>query len=207
MNLSYTPIFRPVTKTEFLGNDDNWFTESDSKDYRIDGERGSDYISTGSGNDTIWAGGNDSRYQGDGSNVWINGGTSIDTGAGNDTINLGTSSPDSLYRMLYGSRDGGGSFAVQTGEGQDRVYVYDIDFVHINASDTDSSRDTFYFSASFDGDAVLDGVDSFDHVALKGGDWDLTSSDNGALLYENDHGGSVTITGITYGYDAPIVTF
>ena len=198
--------YYPPLQTEFLGDADNWFTRTDNRNYRVDAERGSDYISTGSGNDTIWAGGNDSSYQGDGSNVWVEGGTSIDTGAGNDVVNLGASA-QSAVRLVLPWHDGGGSFAVQTGEGQDRVNVYDIDFVHINASDTDRSQDTFYFSASFDGDAVLDGVDSFDHVALNGGDWELTSTDNDALRYENDHGGSVTITGITHGYDDPFVTF
>jgi hypothetical protein len=198
--------FKPLSSyfnTTYLGDDDDWYVGSGGAD-RVDAGRGSDYVSTGDGNDRIWANGNDSTWRGDAGGIYGSGGTIIDAGWGDDHVSLGTDARPSL-RGYLGQPDGGGAFHVQTGDGQDRVSVYDVDYVSIYAHDGDTMQDTFFFASSFNGDAVISGVDTFDRVELRGGDWDLTSTAGGQLLYENDTGGSVAITGITHGINDPMV--
>lgn len=149
---------------------------------RVDAGRGNDYVSTGYGNDTIYANGNDSTWRGTSGDAYLNGGTNVDAGWGDDHILLGTGARPSIGRFF--GPDGGGSFNVQIGDRQDRVSVYDVDFVSIYAYDSDHAQDRFYFGASFDGDAVLHGVDSFDRVDLRGGDWALISTANAQLVYQ-----------------------
>lgn len=205
MPITFPGPFRPIDyyiKTTYLGDGDNWWLGTSGAD-RVDAGRGNDYISTGDGNDTIYANGNDSTWRGPGSSTYLNGGTYIDAGNGDDQVFLGTDARPSVSRF-YGP-DGGGSFNVHTGEGADRLNVYDVDRVEVQALDTDGAQDRFYFGSSFDGDAILHGVDSFDRVDLKGGDWRLASTGGGNVIYENTTGGSVTMTGITHGYNDPLV--
>jgi hypothetical protein len=179
------------TYVEFI----DW-NSSDSFDYRdvVYGSGGYDYISTGGGNDKIVLGSNLGTWRGSGNEF---GNASIaDGGSGNDDIYV---------------RGREGAFSVQIDEGQDDVFVTGAtktdDFVRINAYDNDGFRDTFTFGANFNGDAEIWGADSHDAVTLKGGDWHLASTAGGNVVYANSTGGSVSLTGVTHGYNDPDIMF
>lgn len=172
------------TSTEFLYG-------TDGRDV-VYGNGGSDYISTGNGDDKLVAGSNNSVWQGSGNEVAM-GATTLDGGAGADDF------------ILNGST---GAFKIVTGEGQDDVSVTGLthvtDYVFINAQDSDGAVDTFTFGANFNGHADISGIDSFDSVTFKGGDWGYNQHTD---RYENSTGGSVTLQGVTHNYNDPDIFF